>query len=551
MKTWVLALMLTAPLLAAPRFSGVLGQSQPADAPPFPAIGANGAVVDAAGRLWTAVGGTLYGFDLSRAGTPLVAKTLALPAPVGGLAPRSDGKQLYYLGGGRFYRVDTASGQTQRLGEATVSEQAKAFAVAPATLAAGFAQMGKLFVLDGEQVNAYGPQGEPRGKVLALARPAGATWSYTSVGLEPRSGDLLVGSYYPDSKVYRFAADGHEVTRDGWPRTGHSASLDIASDLAWALRYGSGAFALPDKPERGAVTLEIGAEWTQYVNGLAAAPPGGYWLAGSQGLVRYDARGRGTGLRLGGLDGVRGLAIAADGTVIAAVEGGQRMVRLGLDDEPSAPLRSSANEPWRCGAGWSARAVGLAWDGQQFLAADETAGQLWRFDPWRTAWGEKPWIALGEPRTLTKPTAVAASDQHLWVLDGDRLLEAARPDLAKLSPVASAGLPGLTALAAVDDDRLAVATDQSVALLRREAGAWRPVWQAALPGVTALAADGDHIAAGTATGVALLATASGQSAGELRATDVPGGWQPGPLALRGPWLVVADRQGRRLVRCRL
>jgi hypothetical protein len=550
-------LLLALPALAAPgvRFSGVLGQSQPPGAEPLPFIGANGAIVEAKDLrgttplVWTAAGTTLYGFDPTAAGVPAVAAKIPLPAPVGSLAPRYDGSRLFYFGDGRLYAVELRSGHATPLGETHFSDKIRAFALAP-----GSYRSRKIFVLEGDTVTAYGPQGEPRGAVLTLSRPAKADWWYAAVGIEPSSGDLLVGSYYPDSKIYRFDKDGREVTSGGWPRPGQAASLDIANGLPWVVRYGSGAFPLPPKQERGDVSLEVGGEWMQYVNGVAADPKGGYWLAGSEGLTKYDTRGRSAGVRLGGIDGVRSLALADDGTVIAAVENGQRMIRLGLDDDPSTPLRCCANEPWRVAAGWTARAAGLAFDGQLFAVADEVNGQLWSFDPWHTAWGEKPWIKLSEPKTLSKPRAVAVADQHLWVLDGGKVVESARPDLSHLQPLPIPDVSSAVALAAIDDDHLAIALPDRVRAFARAAdGTWRQAWEAAgFSNVTALAADGAHVvlSAGHAT-VTVLTAADGRTAATIGAGDVVGGWQPGVLAVRGPWLVVAEAAGRRLLRFRL
>lgn len=541
MNVWWLAGAL---LAAGPRFSGVLGQSQPADAAPLPFCGANGAVVDETGRLWTAAGTTLYGFD-----GPLLAAKLTLPAPVGSLAPRWDGQRLFYPSGGRCYRVDLSGRRAEPLGNARLSDKLRAFAVLPVGLASGYGDKGKLFVLEGDTVSAYGDDGAPRGTVLSLTRPPGAGWWYCSLGFEPASGDLLVGSYYPDSRIYRFDGAGREVTTDGWPRTGQSASLDIVRGQAWAVRYGSGAFPLPAKLERGAVLLDVGPQWTQYVNGLAASPGGGYWLASSQGLVRYDARGRETGQRLGGLDGVCGLALAADGTVIASVEHGQRLVRLGLDDEPTTPLRCTANEPWRCAAGWSARAAGLAADGDRFVVADEVNGQLWAFDPGHTGWGEQPWLKLGEPHALGQPRCVTVSDQRLWVLDGARVLSATRPDLTRLEPLALPDLAAPVALAAIDDDHLVAATAERVVAYGRQGTEWRLVWQQPLASADALAADDTHLAVTAAGAVTVLRASDGQRVGQV--ATPPGGWHPGALALRSPWLVVAEAAGHRLVRFRL
>jgi hypothetical protein len=354
---------------------------------------------------------------------------------------------------------------------------------------------------------------------------------------------LLVGSYWPDSKVYRFAPDGTQVTRDGWPRPCQAKLLANLGDEVWAVSEGGAAQRLRLGQERAAADPTFGGAGTMYASGLARDAEGCYWLAGSQGLVRFDRRGQPLGQRLGGLDGVRALSIAPDGTVIAALEKGQLMARLALDDEPGGPLANNANEPWRVGAGWQDRAAALAWDAGRFLVADEVGKQLWQFDPWHTGYQEKPWVKLTEPGSVTQPAAVAVGDLKFWLLADGKLREYRRPDLtAKDLPLPADFQP--LALAAADDATLYLASADRVQAWRDGKLAWTA---GGFKSIAGLAAASDGVLVSDREARRLVWLRDGKEIGDLA---LPG-WRPGAVAARGGWAVVADEDGHRLVRVRV
>jgi len=543
------------PTALRPVFSGVLGQNELATVEPVPFIGTAGAAVDAEGRPFTIAGDTLYGFTMTQAGNWSRSSRQKLPAPPGSLVPCFDGERLFYAGAnGRVYAVALGAGEAEQVGGVAPGEKVRGIAVALAGLNAGFAARARLFVLDGDTVSAHAADGTPAGPVLSLSRPAGASWWYCALGVEPTTGDLLVGSCWPDSKVYRFAATGEEVTRDGWPRAGHARVLTALGDVAWMVDEGGTASPLPLVQGRDAAGPSFGGLGSMYPSGLARDKGGAFWLASSQGLVRFDRRGRPEGKRIGGIDGVRSLGIATDGTVIAAVEGGQRMLRLALDDEADAPLACNANEPWRTGNGWTGRAAGLAWDAGTFLAADEVGKQLWGFDPWHTGFQETPWPKVTEPGTFAEPRAVAVGDTRAWVLDGGRIVELDRQTLATRD-VTEPRLPDLTtavALAAGLRELLFVAfPDRVVALSGPPDGTYVVEWEATgLRGVAGIAVAGKTVVVSERDGrcVSVFDGQNGTSGTALGTADVPGGMLPGPIAASGRWIVVADEQGKRLIR---
>jgi hypothetical protein len=539
-------------------FSGVLGQSQSADTEPLPFLGASGAAIDRFGKLWTAAGNRLYRFSRATSGAWSCTSTVSLPT--GTFGPRSDGDRLFFIcSDWKLYALQPSSDSSQPAPTAvcSVPENLRNFAVAPAGLSIGFAASAKFFALSGDAVTAFSADGKSLGVVLTLTRPKDVSWWYTSVAVEPTTGDLLVGSYWPDTKIYRFRADGSQVTSGGWPRIGHAEHMAVTAGVAWAL-IGGGAVPLAQDDARPLNLPSLQAHWTYYPNGLAADPSGGYWLATTQGLVHFDRRGRTDGLRLGGISGVRLLSVAPDGTLVAAVEGGQRMIRLFADDTPSAPLSSDGNEPFRVAAGWSDKACALSPAGAFFAVLDETARQVWAFDPWHPAWGEKPWVKLTDPAAFTAPRLLALGDGLAWIADGPKLLEVSQsawsaPREVKLPGMSDAS--GLTALSAAGDRMLVAATSTAVSAYSRAAdGSFTLRWQSvrSFQKIRTLAAAPAFVAvadAGSAE-VVVLDAAAGNPLATATARDVPGGMAPAALAVTAPWLIVADETGSRLLRFR-
>ncbi len=539
-------------------FSGVLGQSQPSDTAPLPFIAASGVALDRFGTMWSASGDRLYRFTRAASGQWSCTSTLTLPA--GTFGPRSDGDRIFSVcSDWKLYALapSSASSQLAPTVVCSVPENLRDFAVAPASLSKGFAASAKFFVLKGDTVTAYSAEGGDLGTVLTLTRPKDATWWYCSLAVDPTTGDLLIGGYWPDQKIYRFRADGSQVTTGGWPRTGNAEHLAVTAGAAWAL-VGGGAVPLAQDDAHPPSLPSLQAHWTYYPNCLAADPSGGYWMSTTQGLVHFDRRGRDDGLRLGGLSGVRLLSAAPDGTLIAAVEGGQRMVRLYADDTPSAPLSSDANEPFRVAAGWSNKACAMAYTGAAFPILDETARQLWAFDPWHPAWGEKPWVKLTEPGAFTAPRLLAVGDILAWIADGAKLLEAHQSAWSSTREVILPGMPdasGLAALTAAGDDLVATATPTAVsAYTRSPEGAFALRWQSPRPfqRIVALAATPSFIAVADSgpNEITLLSPLTGAALATITPRDVPGGMAVGALAAQGPWLFVADTAASRLLRLR-
>ena len=538
------------------RLSGVIGQSQPAATEPYPEIHCQGVAMDDAGRLWTAPSGKmLFGLEQTKAGIWQVQDRLELPVPAAGRAAlRWDGKQLWAQGNDRqLYALGTGTAKPAlvcRLPEGTVEIE-----IAPADCTGGFAATGKIFALVGTQVLAFKADGTELGVVLKLPEIPEA--KYTGIGLEPGSGDVIVGTGYPDMKLYRYTLAGKQITDGGWPRTGWPLQFAAVNGTAWVLSHNGTLQSVPAVRRTEADVQGFNPAWANYGTGLTPDHHGSWWIASSQGLIHFDPSGRALE-RIGGICGVRTMTIAADGTVIAAVETGQRLLRFGLDDDPGTPLRGNANEPWRTGFGWKCRTAALAPDSPGYLVLDDVDNRLWRFDPEHTAWSEKPWVALTDAGTFTQARAMAVGDTRVWVLDGDSVREAQRQEL-KFGPVSLPGLEPtakLLGLATIWDRLLLGYSATGVQAWQRSADqSYKNAWTspATFHQIAGMTATEEFIAVldGEAGIISLLAPADGHRLAVLDGKTVPGGMKPTTIALAGTWLLVADEAGKRILRFKI
>jgi hypothetical protein len=275
----------------------------------------------------------------------------------------------------------------------------------------------------------------------------------------------------------------------------------------------------------------------------------------AQGLVHFDALGRPTDKRLGGLAAPGLVAVSSSGTVVSLIENSQRTVRLLADDDPNAVFASNSNEPWRIAGGWAGKASGLGWMGGGYMVLDTASKALWRFDPEHVAWAEKPWVRLTEEGVFADPRALAVGDTQAYVLDGVRVLSFAIADFKAGTPATAPtamtlpeGLEPL-ALTTVDDEHFyaLTAAQKVVAFKGRQV-----LWTAPVAG-TALAANDDAVAVADAAAgtVSLLDAATGAKVAELTAAQVPGGMRPESVAVYGRWLVVSDSRSSRLLRLKI
>ncbi len=538
----------------AMKYSGILGQSQPVGAAPIPVIGALGAANDSSGNLWTVFGNQLTELA-SQNGRYVVTKQITLRTPPR-LGLQSDGAKFYYVGqDNRVYSVDPSqSAAPQPI--CSVDPKTRAFSVAPDGMFGGYAGVAKIFTLAGNTVSFYKADGSSGGAPLTLPPLIPATCYYNSVGLDPNTGDLLAGGFYPVSKVYRFDPSGNLVTNVDWPRPGNVNTIVNVNGVAWGTLYGGGAESLPDKLAPHAPKLE--SAWTQYPSGIATDKKGDFWMATSQGLCEYDFTGKSLDRRIGGLNGVTTLAMSPDGVILAGVDVGGQQARLFLDDGADSAISSNANEPWRIGQGWTEKASSVVAHDKSFLALDPTARDLWTFTPSEQDGGTNTWVKTPLPANITMPRAIAAGKTLLWVLDKSALLEGDLANLSSLHPVSppdAGDLGRVIAISASDDSMIALADSGSVIAYSRNAdGSYKLLWRkgsfSKIAGIAVCAAGVLVSDAGEKT-VFLLSSQSGTTLGSIQAQSVPGGWVPDIVAAAGYWAVVDDPQGDRLIRLSL
>jgi len=544
------------------QYNGVMGQSQPADTrahvDPIPYLDTVGVVTDAKGLVWTG-SGTLLSVFSKNAGQLKLVREVQIPSGINpGAHLMTDGQRLYFAGANTLYALDTSNIEAAPYRFCSLPDNWRAMAMAPSTLSKGFAAKYKLLVLTGLTVIGIDSNGEDRGPVITLPPPIQGAAYYNTIGIEPTSGDLLVGGYYPDISIYRFTSDGVQVTNGGWPRNGFASNIVNAGGTPWALYMGGGAQSLPT-PLDPTNSVKIERDWTYYGSGLVDDGIGGYWVATSQGLCHFDKNGKALHQRVGGLPDVNAAAIDSDGVLIAGGEGGGRLVRLMLDDDPDSSLSSNGDDAWRIGRNWTSHAVGIAADGETFLVLDDKSNQIWRFDPALADQGENAWSKEGSPAGLSAPLAIAVGDALAWVIDAGKILEGPSIDLSKAHVVTLPGAPDLSQyglIAASGDSLICVSDGHTVeAFERKSDGSYDMLWNSPDPfsKVTGIAwtKGGVAVSDGGTHTITLLAASTGAQLAKLDSTAVPGGLEPGAIASEGSWLVVVDKKNDRLVRIRV
>jgi len=543
------------------RLSGVLGQSQPQCAPPLPWIGADAAFVDGSGALRVAAGDRLYKASREKSsGGWKAEEELSLPSPA--RWAQHDGKSAYILCQDRsllkLEGLDTAIPSCEKLCQLKL--QPSGFAVVPACAEGkGFGAKGKIFILKDAELQAFSDDGAERGVAFKLPSPGKAKWN--SVGIDAKTGDLLAGCGYPETKIRRFVADGQELKNSTWPL---KAQCDFIQSSPVGALAGHGLFGFIKPPAREAPPKILGGSapehlWSFHARGAAALPDGSLCVASSQGAVFFEESGAAIDSRIGGLPRIEHMAAAPDGTLLASCEKGQRILRLAIDGRPDSRLLCDDHEPWRVGNGWKGAAAGLAWDGTQFLVLDGAQSKLWSFEPRHTGWAEEPWKPLGKEKAWQSPKAFAAGDAFIWVLDGDKILESRFPSYGEQTclqapQLADGSAPNL--LAADKDRALFVASDKSLAAMAiHEDGKASLKWTCPAAGerISSLSASEGRLAVVDEASRRVMAFDA--NSGELLASagpdDAPGGFAPLCVATLGPWIFVYDDLGKRILRFKL
>lgn len=200
------------------------------------------------------------------------------------------------------------------------------------------------------------------------------------VGRLAETGELLVGTGYPECRVHRYDADGNEITDSIWPWRGWYERLVNVEGITWGLKQGATQITRTLPQGR---PLKVGGPEAEWCCGIVVQPKG-YWLRGHQGWLYYDAAEPERCVRRhGDLPGVTALVILR-GKVYAFR--GSRIDSLWLDAKPDEPMIGADFGGGRAAGRWqgTVNAAEIV-DGKIRYAFEGEEGG-WMYDPRITDW---------------------------------------------------------------------------------------------------------------------------------------------------------------------
>ena len=201
----------------------------------------------------------------------------------------------------------------------------------------------------------------------------------------PKTGDLLIGTKWPECRVHRFRPDGTEVANAVWPFRAWAEGFAFSDGRVFAIS--EKAIELDDKFG----TLSIGVN-SGRVYGVARVK-GGWWLSTSQGAQFYTDFEAKSGLaasrRVGGLSGVTAVGLTGGRVIVAS---GYVINTMWLDDRRDEPFSNSHS--WCSTGKWSGDVDSIVKndDGSLVLHwsnAKKGEEAAWHFDPRITAWKDR------------------------------------------------------------------------------------------------------------------------------------------------------------------
>ena len=247
---------------------------------------------------------------------------------------------------------------------------------APRSCKAGFAASARFFALDRKrrEVRAWKDNGTDAGVVFSYA---GRDEQFVSLAIHPASGDLLLGTGWPQNRICRFKLGGEEVRDHVWPASGYAMALGNSRGRTWVL--GSDAMLLADSNAPSAK-----CRFGVHANEVRAIAETGkaYFLATTQGVQAYlKADLSRCARRIGGLANVGAVAVH-DGRVL--VGSGYRLLNFWLDDGPNDAVSSDVK--WGIAKKWDERIDRMEVREGVFYIHDEVHGGTTAFDPRITEW---------------------------------------------------------------------------------------------------------------------------------------------------------------------
>lgn len=298
-----------------------------------------------------------------------------------------DGKgNFYFPDGWMVRRGSTEAVRGERPADVLVPNVRGGICIPPADVTIGFAAKWSSLRLDRKSMMVYGTARDGSGEVAVFdySDKLPTPKFVTCVGVLRATGDLLLGTTYPDNKVHRFTIGGKYVKDPMWPFPTEVERFGYAAGRTWALC--TGAKTLETKP--GARSLRVGCSLDHSTVAIAGDTTNGWWLATSQGALHYRACDPTRSVRrIGGLPDVTAIGFNDEGRVLVAR--GCRSFGLWSGDFPDSPLDCNQNR-WLIGSRWSGSTTAIDVDDDGvFYCHDTKDGKKWGFDPRITAWTQR------------------------------------------------------------------------------------------------------------------------------------------------------------------
>ncbi len=518
-------------------FSGVLGQRAPAGADVVRFTGVNALVGGHGNDIRFAVGARIFDLGADHA----VTNRAAVPGGSAVKWMQFDGAAHYVSAANRIvYRMDADC----RLNEfVAFPREYRAVCVVPDGLTTGVGAKAKIVAIEDRAVKGWDAAGRSLGTLFELPKTKGDS-PFVTIGVLPGSGDVIVGTYYPDCAVYRFTAEGKQVLEKGWPYLRHQQYGMQA--LAGKLFAFGGKSAIEIKDNMSVKGLEIGdGVFDRGIRGIAKVSSG-YYLGTTQGIKFYPCTNlKEASLRIGGLTDVTGLA-SVDGRILCATQSGTT-IRLLADDLPDGILSCDADGIWRINGNWTEQIAGIAPGCGHYFLLGKTSG-VWKNDP--DAGRAKRWIACDSDRKFASPVALAAAGSDIYVVDDGRVFHAKDRGRLEFKPVLPDALTRIKFVAA-QGEALVAARGKDLYLVKDGRIAWEKRGKSGRGHVTGVACAAGCVVVAQGRSVCCYDMETGARVAHLAEADVPGGFSTGALAAQGVWVYVYDAANARIVRLEL
>lgn len=222
------------------------------------------------------------------------------------------------------------------------------------------------------------------------------------VGRLGETGELLVGTSYPNQRLRLFAEDGTEVQDGLWPLSGWFDHIAQAGGRTWGLKRGAVELT---RRRRGSKSLRVGGREAQECRGIVCVDDG-WWLLSRQGWLFYgSADPQRCVRRHGDLKNVTALALL-DGMVY--VFSHSRLDTLWLDDRPDEALQPFGFDNGRAAGRWSGTVDAAEVVGGKIRYSFSKEGKNFMLDPAVKDWVKRALREYSTDAPVSKKPGEAA-----------------------------------------------------------------------------------------------------------------------------------------------